>query len=187
VARSFDENSANAALFSRIATPVGKYWVNKRVTCLVAEAMECLGGGGYIEESIMPRLYRQSPVNSIWEGSGNVICLDVLRTLTHAPGAADVFVAELEDARGASSLLDAHTRSVKSDLARPVAEVDARRLVERMALALQGAALVRTAPSFVADGFCAARLDARPGFAYGAGAADPAIDALLGRAMPKQD
>ncbi len=105
IARSFDDGKS-AALFSRLATPIGKYWLNKRVVNFVYEAMECHGGAGYVEESVLPRLFRQSPLNSIWEGSGNVICLDVLRALTREPETADALFAELDKARGAYTILD---------------------------------------------------------------------------------
>src|SRR5262249_47597667 len=118
IAQSFDE-SANevAAAFARIATPVGKYWINKRVVNLAYEAMEVHGGGGYIEDSLMTRIYRQSPVNSIWEGSGNVVCLDILRAIRRDPRSAQGLVAELEKSRGVNRLLDRVIDDVKSMLA----------------------------------------------------------------------
>jgi len=186
IARSFDESAADpsAAHFSRIATPVGKYWLNKRVVNLVYEAMEAHGGAGYIEESVMPRLFRQSPLNSIWEGSGNVICLDVLRALGRTPDARTAFIAELEMAVGRIASLDRAIETVKAGLAKSHEEADARRLVEAMALALQGAVLMCSAPSFVAEAFCATRLGDRPGSAYGALPGKIAVDALIDRAMP---
>jgi putative acyl-CoA dehydrogenase len=187
IARSFDESGASeeAQAFSRIATPVGKYWLNKRVVNLVYEAMEAHGGAGYVEESVMPRLFRQSPLNSIWEGSGNVICLDVLRAMMREPHAVPAFVNELEGAHGENAALDAEIASLKDALVQVPAESGARRIVERMALALQAATLVRHAPHFVADAFCATRLGDRPGFAYGAGAAAIDSAAILTRAAPQ--
>ena len=186
IARSFDDSAAGegAAAFSRIATPIGKYWLNKRVTNLVYEAMEVHGGTGYVEESVMPRIFRQSPLNSIWEGSGNVICLDVLRAMGREPDAVPAFLDEIELARGGNSALDGEIDTLRNTLVQISPESYARRLVERMALALQASILVRHAPSFVADAFCATRLSERPGFAYGA--LDAKIDtaALLARAMP---
>lgn len=186
IARSFDESgkSEGAAAFSRIATPVGKYWVNKRVVNLVYEAMEAHGGAGYVEEGIMPRLFRQSPLNSIWEGSGNVICLDVLRAMMREPDAVPAYLTEVEAALGGNALLDAEIRALRDRLVQVPPESHARRLVERMALVLQASILVRHAPSAVADGFCATRLGERIGLAYGA--LDTAIDtaAILKRAMP---
>jgi putative acyl-CoA dehydrogenase len=186
IARSFDESGASeeAAAFSRIATPVGKYWLNKRVVNLVYEAMEAHGGAGYVEESVMPRIFRQSPLNSIWEGSGNVICLDVLRAMAREPHAVPAFVNELEAAHGENAALDAEIAALKDTLVQVPAETDARRVVERMALALQAATLVRHAPFFVADAFCATRLGQRPGLAYGALGAKIDTDALVRRATP---
>jgi putative acyl-CoA dehydrogenase len=187
IARSFDEGAKNeeAAAFSRIATPVGKYWINKRVVNLVYEAMEVHGGAGYIEDSVMPRLYRQSPLNSIWEGSGNVICLDILRALQRDPKSADVLIAELEQARGANAALDRAIADVKGRIAHPTDESGARRLAEAMALALQATALLTSAPDFVFDGFCAARLGDRPGLAYGALDAKIDVERIVERAMPR--
>jgi len=187
IARSFDEspNSELAALFSRIATPVGKYWINKRVVNFVYEAMEAHGGAGYIEEGVMPRLFRQSPLNSIWEGSGNVICLDVLRAFAREPQSVMALVAELDEARGGHPALDRAIDDVKDRLTPARAnEMTARRVVETMALALQGAVLMKSAPSAVSDAFCATRLGDRPGVAFGA--LDVAVDsdAILRRAMP---
>jgi putative acyl-CoA dehydrogenase len=184
IARSFDESKSEAAaLFSRIATPIGKYWLNKRVVNFVYEAMECHGGAGYIEESILPRLFRQSPLNSIWEGSGNVICLDVLRALAREPQTAEAFFAELDAARGAYGELDRAIDKAKASLA-TTTEPSARRLVETLALALQGALLTRHAPNTVADAFIATRLGQEPWRTYGA--FEAAIDerAIITRAMP---
>ncbi len=188
IARSFDEAARDprAALFSRIATPIGKYWLNKRVVGHVYEAMECHGGAGYVEDSVMPRLFRQSPLNSIWEGSGNVICLDVLRALSREPETAEALVGELELARGANSLLDHAINDVKARLgAGPAAETSARAFVERAALALQGSLLARHAPQAVADAFCALRFGEDAGLAYGAGTHAIDAGAIIERAMPK--
>jgi putative acyl-CoA dehydrogenase len=183
IARSFDEarSSEAAALFSRVATPIGKYWLNKRVVNFVYEAMECHGGAGYIEESVLPRIYRQSPLNSIWEGSGNVICLDVMRALSREPDTAAALIGELEQARGAVTALDRAIDEVKT-LLRPanMTELNARRCVEKMAVTLQGAVLARTAPSAIANAFCATRLKGHA--VYGSFEADSA--AILSRAMP---
>src|SRR5258706_11834903 len=184
VARSFDEapKSEEATLFSRLATPIAKYWLNKRVVGHVAECMECHGGAGYVEEWPIARLYRQAPLNGIWEGSGNVICLDVLRVLKREPRALDAFITELERGRGANARLDQAVDALKSEL-RAVEEKDARRLVEAMAVALQAALLVQQAPAAVADAFCATRLGARTA-AYGAMSADIDSDAVVSRARP---
>jgi putative acyl-CoA dehydrogenase len=150
LARAYDEGDH---ALRRFATAVAKYWVCKRATPHAAEALECLGGNGYVEESPMPRLLRDAPLNGIWEGSGNVIALDVLRALAREPGGLEAFRAECELARGGNALLD-------EALDAPV-ELDpwsARRGVERLALLFQASLLVRHAPEFVADAFCAARL-----------------------------
>ncbi|WP_030999790.1 acyl-CoA dehydrogenase family protein [Streptomyces sp. NRRL F-5630] len=152
----------------RLAVPVAKYWVTKRCTPVVAEALECLGGNGYVEESGLPRLLRESPLNSLWEGSGNVQALDVPRALQREPGALDAFLGELGAARGADDRLDAAVKRLFQELADLEGiEARARRLVERMALVLQGSLLVRFAPPEVADAFCASRLGGDWGTAFG--------------------
>jgi putative acyl-CoA dehydrogenase len=185
IARTFDDSSdEGAAALARIATPAAKYWINKRVVNVAYEAMEVHGGAGYIEDGVMPRIYRQSPLNSIWEGSGNVVCLDVLRALGRDRRPAEALVAELEAWRGANRLLDRAVDDVKALLAGAPDEALARRHTETMALALQGAVLVRNAPDFVADAFCATRLGDRPGLSHGAIGAKIDVDAIIGRAMP---
>jgi len=154
--------------FKRLATAVGKYWVTKRTPPHVAEALECLGGNGYVEESGMPRLYREAPLNSIWEGSGNVNALDVLRAMLREPVSVEAFFAELALSAGADSRLDTAVQGLRAALADTAdAEAQARRLVERMALVLQGSLLVRHAPAAVADAFCASRLAGDWGHAFG--------------------
>ena len=168
--------------FLRLATAVGKYWVCKRQPAAVAEALECLGGNGYDEASGMPRLYREAPLNGIWEGSGNVNALDVLRALIREPDALTAYRAEIAAAAGADSRLDAAWRRLEADLVLTEdAELRARRLVERMALVLQGSLLVRYAPSSVADAFCTSRLDGDRGLAFGTLAAGTDFEGLLGR------
>jgi len=159
---------AQEQAFARLAVAVGKYWVCKRQPPLVAEALECLGGNGYVEESGLPRLYREAPLNSIWEGSGNVQALDVLRVLVREPASLEAFFAEVDAARGADPRLDAAVVALKADLADlDDAEGRARRTVEQMALVLQGSLLVRHAPPAVADAFCASRLAGDRGLAFG--------------------
>ncbi len=185
IARSLDGSAdERAAAFARIATPIGKYWVNKRVVNLSYEAMEVHGGGGYIEDGVMTRIYRQSPINSIWEGSGNVVCLDILRAIERDPHSAQALIAELENSRGANRLLDRAIDDAKAMVAGPHDEALARRLAETTALALQGTILVRKAPSFVSDAFCATRLCDHPGLYCGAIDAKIDVDALINRAMP---
>ena len=176
---------AEEQAFARIATAVGKYWVCKRTPAHVAESLECLGGNGYVEESGLPRLYREAPLNSIWEGSGNVNALDVLRALEREPASFAAFAGEVELAQGADARLDAAWQAVRREIADPTdAELRARRTVERMALVLQGALLVRHAPTQVADAFCASRLAGDSGLAFGT--LPPGLDLgpLIERAQP---
>ncbi len=163
LARAYDRGES---AFARIATAVAKYWVCKRGPGHAAEALECLGGNGYVEESGMPRVYRQQPLQSIWEGSGNVICLDVLRALRKNPETIAAFTAECREAVGAERRLDAWLSALERELLAPE-EVDARRLVERLGLALQASLLVRFGDAAVADAFCASRLAGDGGLAYG--------------------
>ncbi|MGH6884476.1 MAG: acyl-CoA dehydrogenase family protein, partial [Geminicoccales bacterium] len=146
----------------------------------VFEAMECHGGSGYVEESIMPRLYRQAPLNSIWEGSGNVICLDVLRTMEREPAAVEALFAELGAARGGDRRLDRALDRIGADLVdKTDRELHARRIAERLAVALQAALLVRHGPTPVADAFCASRLDDDWGATYGTLPAGVAFDDII--------
>ncbi|MET7857868.1 acyl-CoA dehydrogenase family protein [Streptomyces sp. NPDC005318] len=173
---------AGERAFLRLATAVGKYWVCKRQPAAVAEALECLGGNGYDEASGMPRLYREAPLNGLWEGSGNVNALDVLRALTREPESMEAFGAEIEAAAGADARLDAAWRQLRGELAPTEdAAVRARRLVERMALVLQGSLLVRHAPAAVADAFCASRLAGDQGLAFGTLAPSTDFAAIIDR------
>jgi len=169
LARAYDaRGDEQEAHFARLATAVIKYWVCKRWPVHAAESLECLGGAGYVEESLLPRLYREAPLNGIWEGSGNVICLDVLRAMAKGPETAQAFFAEVELARGADHRLDRFVETLRDDLTNPDnAEARARDLVERMALALQASLLVRDGDSGVAEAFCASRLAAQHGLAFG--------------------
>jgi putative acyl-CoA dehydrogenase len=162
---------------------VGKYWVCKRAPTVVGEALECLGGNGYVEESGLPRLYREAPLNSIWEGSGNVNALDVLRALAREPAAVEALQAEVALARGADRRLDAAADRLGKDLV-SADEGSARRLVESMALVLQGSLLVRHAPAYVADAFCASRLAGDHGQALGTLPAGLDTAAIVARATP---
>ncbi|MFE4309031.1 acyl-CoA dehydrogenase family protein [Streptomyces sp. NPDC056891] len=168
LAAAYDADTPQERALLRIALPAAKYWVTKRCTPMVAEALECLGGNGYVEESGMPRLLRESPLNSVWEGSGNVQALDVVRALRTEPAALDAFLREVGAARGADHRLDRAIRGLLVELADlDGIEARARRLAERLALVLQGALLVRWAPPEVADAFCAARLGGDGGAAFG--------------------
>ena len=173
LARAFDAALAGdeaETLFKRLATAVLKYWTCKRAPVHAAEALECLGGNGYVEEWPLARLYREAPLNSLWEGSGNVQCLDVLRAVRKAPESLDALSGEIDAARGGDARLDTFAAALRNDLARlreADSEGQARRFVERLALALQGALLVRHAPSAVADAFCSTRLGGEGGRAFG--------------------
>jgi putative acyl-CoA dehydrogenase len=169
--------------FRRLAVALGKYWVCKRQPAVVGEALECLGGNGYVEESGLPRLFRDSPLNSIWEGSGNVQVLDVLRTIRKDPGSLTAYLEEVELAAGADRRLDAAVGELKARLT-GLDEGQARRLAERMALVLQGSLLVRHAPAEVADAFCASRLDGDWGHALGTLPPRAAAKAIVERAAP---
>jgi putative acyl-CoA dehydrogenase len=187
LARAYDESEADAAAgaFRRIATAVGKYWICKRAPAMVYEAMECHGGAGYVEEGILPRLYREAPLASIWEGSGNVMCLDVLRAMAREPETLPAFQRELAKAAGADARYDAFVRSLEQELARPEEhEARARRIVEQMALALQGALLLQHAPHAVADAFVASRLAGAAGQEYGTLPAGTDFGAIIGRVLP---
>jgi putative acyl-CoA dehydrogenase len=169
----------------RLALPVVKYWTSKRAPTHAAEAMECLGGVGYVEETGMPRLYRQSPVNGIWEGSGNVICLDVLRAMAREPASLDAFFAEVDTAAGADARLDDAAARLRKELADlDAVEHRARRVVEQLALVFQAALLVRSAPAVVADGFCASRLGDDGYRAFGTLPTGVDAAAIVERALP---
>lgn len=169
--------------FLRIAVPAAKYWVTKRCTPMVAEALECLGGNGYVEESGLPRLLRESPLNSIWEGSGNVQALDALRALQREPQALNALLQEVGQARGADHRLDSAIKGLLTELADLEGiEARARRVVERIALVLQGSLLVRWAPPEVADAFCASRLGGDRGAAFGTLPHSLGLRALVERA-----
>jgi putative acyl-CoA dehydrogenase len=172
--------------FVRLAVAVGKFWVCKRQPAVVGEALECLGGNGYVEESGLPRLYRDAPLNSIWEGSGNVQALDVLRTLGRDPAGLEAFLSEVTAAAGADRRLDDAVRALRAELTGPGEESQARRVVERMALVLQGSLLVRHAPAEVADAFCASRLAGDWGHTFGTLPSGAATAAIVDRAAPAQ-
>lgn len=191
VARSHDDaaHDAQARAFSRVATPIAKYWITHRAPQVLFECMECLGGAGYVEESILPRLYREAPVNSIWEGSGNVQCIDVLRALSREPAALEALSIEIRS--GITSEHDALARSVRAiedSLRSPEKQAQlerkARHVVEQLALALSASLLARSAPSYVADAYAATRLLGQKGSEYGS--LDVELDAprILERALP---
>jgi putative acyl-CoA dehydrogenase len=177
---------ATEAAFKRLGLAAGKYWVSKRWPAHAAEALECLGGNGYVEESGMPRLFRESPLNSIWEGSGNVAALDLLRAMAREPQAVAAFFAEVELAAGADARLDAAVKEVKDALTDVATiELRARKIAELLTLVLQASLLVRNGHPAVADAFCGTRLGGDWGHAYGT--LPPGLDlaAIIERATPK--
>jgi putative acyl-CoA dehydrogenase len=185
LAAAHDDGSEQERAFLRLAVPAAKYWITKRCTPVAVEAAECLGGNGYVEESGLPRLVRESPLNSVWEGAGNVQALDVLRALQREPGALDACLTEIGRAHGADHRLD---RAVK-DLFTELADLDgvearARRLVERLALVLQGSLLVRHAPPEVSDAVCASRLGGDHGASFGTLPTGLDLTAIVERARP---
>ncbi len=176
VARAFDarETDESERGFGRIATAISKYWLCKRAPVLVGEALECLGGNGYVEESAMPRLYREAPLYSIWEGSGNVICLDILRAIAREPNALDAVVREIRLGVGGNRHLDDYISKMEAEALEQTtkksaesAEREARRLAEKLALALQASLMVRFSSSAEADAFCASRIGGNYGHAFG--------------------
>jgi len=190
LARAYDEAPADESQrrFSRIATAVSKYWICKRAPELVVEAMESHGGAGYVEESILPRLFRESPLNSIWEGSGNVICLDVLRAISREPESLEAFMDELTPARGGDKRFDRFIGDLQNELDdRNDVEYRARRLVEQMALGLQGALMVQHAENAVADAFLASRLNGEYGHVFGTLPTVTRFKQIIERARPKME
>ena len=172
LARAYDEVAAGdegAGEFRRLANAVLKYWLCKRAPWHAVECLECLGGNGYVEESGLPRLYREAPLASIWEGSGNVQCLDVLRGMVKSPAAVDAFFAEVLEGAGAEPRLDAYVAALREEIPGDVETIElrARRIVEQMALALQASLLVHYGDEAVADAFCASRLAGDWGNAFG--------------------
>ena len=187
LARWFDESShdVRSARLARIATAIAKYWVTKRNPGFVAEALECIGGNGFIDESPMPRLYRDSPINSLWEGTGNVQCLDALRAAHKEPDSLALLLDELRRFTGANAHYDRHLGRLEQELrdARDL-EYRARRVVEGLALALEGAVLLDRGVDCVYDAFCASRLAGDQGLAYGTLPTGVDVEEILGRAWP---
>lgn len=174
---------AAEAAFERLACAVAKYWVTKRSTPVVREALECVGGDGYVEESILPRLYREAPLNSIWEGAGNVIALDVLRALRREPDAAEAFVAEVALTRGADRVFDRELDRLVDALASDVDERDARRLVEHLATCWGASLCLRHEP-VIADAYVRSRLDGGHGAEFGTLGSSVDVETIARRAVP---
>jgi len=170
----------------RIGTALGKYWICKRKPNHAYEAMECIGGSGVMEDGPMPRLFSESQINAIWEGSGNVQCLDVLRAIKKSPAVLEALYNELERARGQSPVLDEYVSALQRDLIDPRdQELRARDLADRMALSLQAALLMQHAPSFVADAFVGSRLASAGSHNFGALPPGSECAAIIARATPR--
>jgi putative acyl-CoA dehydrogenase len=187
LARAYDEDDEAALAWRRVMTPAAKFWICKRAALVAAEAMEVLGGNGYVEESIMPRLYREAPVNSIWEGAGNIMCLDVLRALERMSGAAELLLRDVTDAAHA----DKRLRVLADRLHHKFTgrewrdEAQARAIVRDLVLATQGALLLQHAPASVADAFCVSRLGGEPAGTFGLLPAGIDHRAIVDRAAPR--
>ncbi|HXC38265.1 MAG TPA: acyl-CoA dehydrogenase family protein [Burkholderiales bacterium] len=189
LARAFDEGrngqlsgSSDAQLLARVMTPVAKYWHCKRLPAVAVEAMECLGGNGYVEEGPLARLYREAPLNGIWEGSANVICLDLLRSMERSPRAAELLLEEI--ALGGPRIRPALNAAKRTLGEREHLESGARRAVEQLAIALQASLMLRHSSAAMADAFCASRLDAHGGRAFGTLPAATAFEAILAGSAP---
>ena len=183
LAHAFDarDTSEKEHGFARLATAIAKFWICKRAPQHVNEALECLGGNGYVEECVMPRLYREAPLNAIWEGSGNVICLDILRAMSKDPASLDSVRAEIGLARGADRRFDSYVAALDTGLESDRTEIEARRLAEHLAVALQASLLIRHSPVEVADAFCATRLT--EGRVFGTLPSDTNLEAILNRSF----
>ena len=178
-------NDEHERAFARIATAVGKFWVCKRAPQHVGEALECLGGNGYVEESILPRLYREAPLNSIWEGSGNVMCLDVLRAIQREPHSLEALITELRTVKGTNAEYDRLLAQIENQLrATEDAELRARQIVENLALGLEICVLLRTDEPQIADAFIASRLSGRRSSIYGTLPAGTPFRKLIERCRP---
>jgi putative acyl-CoA dehydrogenase len=188
LARAFDRRGdAQEAALARLLTPISKFWICKRGSAFGQEAMECLGGNGYVEEDgegVMARIYREMPVNSIWEGAGNIMALDLLRALRKGDAAA-ALAHELAPARGAHPALDRHVAALPARVEEMASEVEARRLCQDVALAVQAALLAQTAPAPVFSAFCDSRLAGQWGQAFGTLPATVDFDAIIARATPR--
>ncbi|HYQ08207.1 MAG TPA: isovaleryl-CoA dehydrogenase [Xanthobacteraceae bacterium] len=188
LARAYDEDDALALAWRRVMTPAAKFWICKRAPPVAAEAMEVLGGSGYVEDCVLPRIYRELPVNSIWEGAGNIMCLDVLRALERVPGAAELLLAEI--AQGAHA--EPRLRNAVSRLERKLTALDwkdeaqARVIVRDLILAMQAALLLAHSPSPVAEAFCSSRLGDGPGGTFGLLPSGADLRAIVDRAAPRR-
>ena len=172
---------------ARLLTPIAKFWICKRGSHFAQEAMECLGGNGYVEaggEGVMARIYREMPLNSIWEGAGNIMALDLLRAFRKGDAVA-ALLHELSPAKGAHPALDRMIAALPARIEGMANESDARRLAQDVALAVQGALLYQTAPAEVFDAFCESRVAGNWGYTFGTLAADTHFESIISRAMPQ--
>jgi Raf kinase inhibitor-like YbhB/YbcL family protein len=189
LASAYDKDDESEQLLRRALTPAAKFWICKRGAHFAQEAMEAIGGNGYVEESILPRIYREMPLNSIWEGAGNVMCLDVLRALSRSPDVGEAVLTELDAARGSHAALDRFAASLATRMVPGATdEAGARRLTQDIALGVQASVLARAAPGLVFEAFVSSRL-ASPcnGGAFGMLPTDGPLDQLIERAMPAMD
>lgn len=186
IARALDnQHDESEQLLMRLGTAVGKYWICKRTPNHAYEAMECIGGSGVMENSIFPRMFRESPVNAIWEGSGNVQCLDVLRAITKTPAVIDIFFNEVDKAQGANRTLDQFVGKLKKEFTNlSDIEYRARNIVDRLALAIQGSLLVRNGNSMISDLFCASRMQDNGGHNFGTMPKEGNCASIIERARP---
>lgn len=186
MARALDnQQDESEQLLMRLGTAVGKYWICKRTPNHAYEAMECIGGSGVMENSIFPRMFRESPINAIWEGSGNVQCLDVLRVMYKTPAAVDAFFNEVDKAKGESNILDQYVRNLKKEFTNlNNIEYRARNIVDRLALAFQSSLLIRNGNHTVSDLFCASRLVDTGGHNIGSMPMNGDCAAIIERARP---
>lgn len=187
LARAFDERYKNEEkdAFRRLSTAASKYWICKRAYIFVGESLECLGGAGYVEESILPRLYRETPLNSIWEGSGNVNCLDVLRAIHKQPKALEAVLAEIQLCQGSYKVLDLAVKKLESDFFKiEEIELQSRRLIEQLVIVLQASLLVRFSPDYVAEAFIQSRLEGNWGKVFGTLSSKTNFNKILQRSLP---
>jgi putative acyl-CoA dehydrogenase len=192
LARAFDHcDNPHEQIMSRLLTPIAKFWICKRGSAFGQEAMECLGGNGYVEEGgegVMARIYREMPLNSIWEGAGNIMALDLLRALRRGDAQSDTAAAldkELAPARGAHPALDRMATALPTRIEHMQSEMEARRLAQDVALAVQAALLYQSAPSAVFSAFCDSRLAGNWGHTFGTLGAAADFDAIIMRAIPR--
>jgi putative acyl-CoA dehydrogenase len=188
LARGFDESESGeeAKLFTRAGVAIGKFWNCKRAVFAVGEALEVLGGSGYVEDSVLPRLYRDIPVNSIWEGSGNVQCLDVLRSMRQTPRSIEAVFNELDAAKGLNEFFDKSLLNLKDEFSNlENLEFRARTIVEKFALCLQAKVLLKTAPDYVAEAFCLSRLSENKNLNFGTLPVGVETDKIIERSMVK--